>query len=99
MTTLRIEHAISDFQVWKTAFDSFAETYLRNVDWEPAEQMNTRTAHLLPGLLLARIDGKSPVEYLDPAGQSLVRDAARKLLVRGERTLLGLHNAWLEYST
>lgn len=25
MTTLRIEHAISDFQVWKTAFDSFAE--------------------------------------------------------------------------
>ena len=46
-----------------------------------------------------RVDGKSPVEYLDAAGQSLVRDAARKLLQRGERTLLGLHNAWLEYST
>jgi hypothetical protein len=25
MTTLRIEHAISDFQLWKTAFDNFAE--------------------------------------------------------------------------
>lgn len=25
MTTLRIEHAISDYQLWKTAFDSFAE--------------------------------------------------------------------------
>ena len=25
MTTLRIEHPISDFQVWKTAFDGFAE--------------------------------------------------------------------------
>ncbi|HUZ52945.1 MAG TPA: hypothetical protein VMU94_10515 [Streptosporangiaceae bacterium] len=25
MTTLRIEHPISDFQLWKTAFDSFAE--------------------------------------------------------------------------
>ncbi len=25
MTTLRIEHAISDFQLWKTAFDGFAE--------------------------------------------------------------------------
>ena len=25
MTTLRIEHAISDYKVWKTAFDSFAE--------------------------------------------------------------------------
>ena len=25
MTTLRIEHAISDYKVWLTAFDSFAE--------------------------------------------------------------------------
>lgn len=25
MTTLRIEHAISDYQLWKTAFDGFAE--------------------------------------------------------------------------
>jgi hypothetical protein len=25
LTTLRIEHAISDYQVWRTAFDSFAE--------------------------------------------------------------------------
>lgn len=25
MTTLRIEHAIHDYDLWKTAFDSFAE--------------------------------------------------------------------------
>jgi hypothetical protein len=25
MTTLRIEHAITDYQIWKTAFDGFAE--------------------------------------------------------------------------
>jgi len=25
MTTLRIEHPITDYQVWKTAFDGFAE--------------------------------------------------------------------------
>ena len=25
MTTLRIEHAISDYQLWKKAFDGFAE--------------------------------------------------------------------------
>lgn len=25
LTTLRIEHAISDYQVWRTAFDSFAD--------------------------------------------------------------------------
>jgi 5-methylthioribose kinase len=73
--------------------------YLRGVTWEPPAALEERAATLLPGLLLGRIDGKSPVEYLDAAGQALVRDAARKLLVRGERTLLGLHNAWLEYST
>jgi hypothetical protein len=39
------------------------------------------------------------VEYLDPAGQALVRQAARKLLAQGERSLVGLHNAWLESST
>src|SRR6202007_3164907 len=46
------------------AFDTLAETYLAGVDWEPAECVDRRTAHLLPGLFLARIDGKSPVEYL-----------------------------------
>jgi hypothetical protein len=25
MTTLRIEHGISDYQIWKTAFDGFAQ--------------------------------------------------------------------------
>ena len=25
MTTLRIEHAITDYQLWKKAFDGFAE--------------------------------------------------------------------------
>jgi hypothetical protein len=29
MTTLRIEHAIYDYEVWKAAFDSFAEARLR----------------------------------------------------------------------
>src|SRR6266850_474502 len=42
---------------------------------------------------------KSRAEYLDPAGQELVRRAARALLVRGETTLLGLRNAWQESST
>jgi aminoglycoside phosphotransferase (APT) family kinase protein len=80
-------------------FLALSKAYLRAVTWEPAAALEERAATLLPGLLLGRVDGKSPVEYLDEAGQALVRGAARKLLVKGERTLLGLHNAWQESST
>lgn len=41
-----------------------------------------RATALLPALLLARIDGKSPVEYLsDPARQEVVRKVARRFLL------------------
>lgn len=42
--------------------------------------LQARTAALLPCLLLARVDGKSPVEYLDPAEQQQVRDLAMPLI-------------------
>ncbi len=35
---------------------------------------------LLPALMLARVDGKSPVEYLTAAGQAEVRARALGLL-------------------
>ena len=41
-----------------------AAAYLPLVDWEPAAALETRAARLLPGLFLARVDGKSPVEYI-----------------------------------
>ena len=47
------------------------------VNWENASVFEKRTAHLLPALLLARVDGKSPVEYLTtPAQRAVVRRAA-----------------------
>jgi tRNA A-37 threonylcarbamoyl transferase component Bud32 len=39
-----------------------------------------RTAMLLPCLMLARVDGKSPVEYLDSAERQAVRDIAMPLV-------------------
>ena len=50
-------------------------------DAEVMPVLNRATA-LLPALLLARIDGKSPVEYLtDPQAQALVRAVARRFLL------------------
>lgn len=55
-------------------FKSFAESYLGEVSWERREQLEARAARLLPVLYLARVDGKSPVEY--------IRDEATKIKIR-----------------
>lgn len=45
-------------------FDALSATYLGSVTWEDPAGLEQRSARLLPGLLLARVDGKAPVEYL-----------------------------------
>ena len=58
------------------AFDALAAAYREGVTWEPRAAMEQRTARLLAALLLARVDGKSPVEYLTAADRELVRQTA-----------------------
>ena len=77
------------------AFTDLAQTYLSYVNWEPCAEMEKRTAHLLPGLFLARVDGKSPVEYLtDEGDKNKVRRCARNLLMKPVNTLDKIHTAW-----
>jgi aminoglycoside phosphotransferase (APT) family kinase protein len=62
-------------------FNALTNAYIGGVDWEPIAALEGRTARLLPGLLLARIDGKSPVEYVtDAAQKDIARGFARRLL-------------------
>jgi len=62
------------------SFSALAEAYLDDVTWEAPDAIEARTAALLPALLLARVDGKSPVEYLtDAKDQDFVRQQARAL--------------------
>jgi len=52
-------------------------------------------AGLLPGLLLARVDGKSPVEYLTRAAQhACVRRVARHFLASPVTELTAIRNDW-----
>jgi len=76
-------------------YGALTQAYLRGVDWEPADALEQRAAHLLPGLLLARVDGKSPVEYLsDEADRQRVRRAARALLQQPVPRLAAVASAW-----
>jgi aminoglycoside phosphotransferase (APT) family kinase protein len=73
-------------------FDALAAAYLAGVAFPGVEQ---RAATLLPGLLLARIDGKSPVEYLtSEADKRAVREVARELLARPPSNLSAVREAW-----
>jgi len=77
------------------SFEALAGTYLQRVDWESPRDLETRAASLLPGLLLARVDGKSPVEYLtDPARKDFVRRAAEPLLLAPPTGLADVQSAW-----
>lgn len=63
-------------------FDALARAYFAHVDWEPADAVAARAGSLLPALLLARVDGKSPVEYLhDEAERAVVRRFAKAVLL------------------
>jgi len=77
------------------AFDALVERYAQGIDWEPAIALLARAGRLLPGLFLARIDGKSPVEYLTmPADKDRVRRVARRLLLEPVNDPRGVRVAW-----
>jgi fructosamine-3-kinase len=76
-------------------FDAMAEAYLRGVAWEAPSALEQRAAALLPGLFLARVDGKSPVEYVtDEAAKNQVRRAGRALLLAPSSRLSEIREAW-----
>jgi fructosamine-3-kinase len=78
-----------------SCFDQLASAYLAGVDWEAAAALEARAARLLPGLLLGRVDGKSPVEYLtEGADRDRVRRFARRLLAEPAERLGALRAAW-----
>jgi len=62
------------------AFDALVAAYGNGVTWEPRAAIERRTARLLAVLLLARVDGKSPVEYLSESDKALVRQIALPLI-------------------
>ncbi len=50
--------------------------YEKTIDWETPSDLEARVCALLPLLFLARVDGKSPVEYLSSENRDRVRSLA-----------------------
>jgi aminoglycoside phosphotransferase (APT) family kinase protein len=78
-------------------FGALQNAYLAHVRWEEAAALEARTATLLPGLFLARVDGKSPVEYVTTErDKSLIRRVARHLIAHPVERLEQVRTQWRE---
>lgn len=59
------------------------ESYLVHVNWEAQSDFKTRVRAYLAVFLLARVDGKSPLEYINiESDKNIVRAFAKRLLVQ-----------------
>jgi len=77
---LKAAHLPAHAPALLASYRALADAYFAHVAFEPVADLETRAALLLPGLTLARVDGKSPVEYLGEPARQAVRAAAIALL-------------------
>jgi aminoglycoside phosphotransferase (APT) family kinase protein len=82
-------------------FDAFAAAYAARVGRTGSQgTLEARAARLLPGLFLARVDGKSPVEYItSEQDRNRVRRVARRLLIDPVNSLGDVRKAWTKELT
>ena len=86
----------ADRSLYAGAFSALAGAYLAEVDWENITEIEARAAALLPALFLARVDGKSPVEYLTrDSEREAVRRCAEPLISDPPRRLMDVADAWV----
>ncbi len=71
-----------------------AAAHSAHVSWEPVGACAERVATLLPALALARVDGTSPVEYLDENQRELVRAVGRTMMREPVTTVAEALEQW-----
>ena len=75
--------------------EAFTSRYFARVAWEPRADIEARVASLLPALALARIDGKSPVEYITAAcDRERVRAATLPMIRNAPDRIDQVTRAW-----
>lgn len=76
------------------ALAAFQDSYFAAVGWEERSALDARAAALAAALLLARVDGKSPVDYLADRERIFARQTALELLTVRDLTLSTVTAAW-----
>jgi len=89
-------HRLGDLMA---SFTAFATAYFARVEFEPVAELESRVTTLLPALTLARVDGKSPAEYLDDKARDRIRSAALRLLNTPCAGLADVRAFWIKEFT
>jgi len=78
----------------RAAARALVDGHAQRVSWEPAGSLDGRVASLTPALALARVDGSSPVEYLDEAQRVALRSVSRSLVAAPPASVSELVDRW-----
>ena len=88
---------LADHRPLGAAFGSLVEHYFATVTFPPRGELEARAAAMLPALFLARVDGKSPVEYItSDEDRALVRAVASELIQSPTSRLDRIWDRWAE---
>jgi aminoglycoside phosphotransferase (APT) family kinase protein len=89
--SVKLPHRAGSF---RDAARALADAHAARVDWEPSSALTARVVSLLPAMTLARVDGSSPVEYLNDDERGIVRTIGRALLRAPSTDLDQLLDRW-----
>ena len=78
---LKAVHLPTSRQRLLADIEAFWRAYAVHVTWENVDELEARVCALLPALMLARVDGKSPVEYLSDSERDIVRHISIPLII------------------
>lgn len=92
---LKAVHLLHRFNGFLSLAEHAWECYLQTLGTARTNNMDQRVARLLPILMLARVDGKSTVEYLcDERKRILIREFAHQQILDRSHGVLDCIQAW-----
>ena len=91
---LKAAHKPAASTAYAAEFRGFVAAYFAEIKWEPSKDLEIRVARMLPAMLLARVDGKSPVEYLDEPKRSKVRRISLQLMDLHSESIDEIQSIW-----
>ena len=88
---------LSNKKKYMSLSKEFINSYIDNINWEEKSNLRDRFLKLTPLLILARLDGKSPIEYYKDKHIKKARALSLKILNDKIKDINNLFSIWESY--